>query len=165
MQVVENEVEVAESPKLDLTKFPHLEIVGKSIESLERLIELMDQKRIILDGRKSAGNVKNEDAIDAEIALINLDNRKSKLHTQLIQKKQYYKEFYEKCQSTLEEMASEYDSVIERATRRAGVSKELNEYMKNADTTVFESNLEEKMKYYLDLRKTLEPKNKLKKVK
>ncbi len=62
-------------------------------------------------------------------------------------------------------MAAEYDNVIERATRRAGVNKEMNEYMKAADTSKFSDNLEEKMNYYLTLRKACEPKSKMKKVK
>ena len=161
----ESEKEVA-TQELDLTKFPYLEMTKKSIETMDRLIELMNQKRVILKGRMDAGNVSNEVAIDAEIELIKLDANKAKLHTQLIQKKQKFNDSLKTAATTMLEMETEYDKVIAAMERGAGVDKAKHEYLKSIDVSEFENNYEKKLSHYWTCKGSVAPKDKgLKKVK
>lgn len=160
---MEETIEKTATQELDLSKFPHLAIVKESITTMERLIELLNEKREILVAKKDDTNSTREEKINAEIGVIDIDNRKSKVHTQLIQKKKYYEEFYEKCVSTLEEIATEWDDVMRRADVRKGVDKEFRNFIEQTDTSEFESNLEKKLHHFVTVKRYLTPKNKQKK--
>jgi hypothetical protein len=97
-----------EKLRFEVKRFPHLDYVIQSTNRNERMILLLNERKILMGGSKSKKSALQ--LVEDEIVLIETDEKLDKFHKQLDEKKKYYQDFTEKllehiedCNSTFEE--------------------------------------------------------------
>lgn len=154
-----------EVPEEIMAKMPHLQIVRKSITTLETLVELLKKRKELIKQKqeielnsKPESVVRDYELNEMAITLIKTNNELAKTHSTIIQKEMYFKDYYKNATTYLKEVEENWDKIMERAGKKSQNDKELADLLKSADTKKFEENLEYKINHYIQVKTYIYPK-------
>lgn len=152
---MENKTTVAEV-NLPIEKLPHLKFTKDSIDTANRLIDLLkNRKEIILSNKDLLTDYeKNERAIQ----LIKTDLELSKLHTSIIQKEMHIKDYTGGMLNILKEIDEKWDSLMEKAEKKAKHDEDIAKVLKLSDAKKFDEDWEFKVNFYVNVRTLIYPK-------
>jgi hypothetical protein len=146
---------VEENPTLDVAKFPFLGVQKKSMETLKNLIELLNNRVKLINNKTK---VTDEFEINEnKINLIKTDIELAKLHTQVIQKEKDIKEYTKNVFAYLKEIEEKWQMLMEKAEKKAKNDKVLAELLEKHKGKDYESNLEHKIGYYIEVKSYIYP--------
>ena len=156
-----------EKLRFEVERFPHLDYVMQSTNRNERLIALLNEKKVLLGESKTKKT--SLQIVDDEITLIEIDERLSKLHKQLDEKKKYYQEFTEKLLEHIEDCNETFENELQKAITylNDNVNSKNNEKVKdleNAFDTIKDKDLntdwENRVVFFLAIKRIMNPKKK-----
>ena len=147
MEIVKEQTQTAE---LDLTKYPHLQIVRKGIESMQEHVALLNNRKEISDNDQTA--LTPFEANERKILLLKTNLELSKIHAGIVQKEMYFKDFSQNVSSYLVEMDKDWDKVMEKAYKKSAYSKEVETELSNLDVAKFEENHEFKINFFIRIK-------------
>jgi len=141
---------------LPLDKFPHIKFNEERLAEMEMLVACFNVRRDFLKESLDLkiGYEHNED----KILLIKTDMELARLHTSIIKKKTYLKDFRASCFEILKEMESKLNEVMAKGRLMSDKNPQLKEAMDNADKKLFEENWEAHISHYLTIKQILNPK-------
>jgi len=141
--------------ELDLSKYPFLAAKKKAIETREKMVRLLNNRKELLTAKMNSqiGYELNE----SKILILKTDDELAKIHTGLIQAKQQYEGFYLSCQLTTEEMDNKYQGLVSEATDKRKYSKEIDEVFSTVDFDEMAADYDKKISFYLKLKALLYP--------
>lgn len=161
--------ETFEKMTFEVSRFPHLEYVINSTDRNEKLIALLNEKKVLL-GENSIDKTPLQLVNDA-ITLIEIDERLGKLHKQLDEKKKYYQEFTEKLLENIKECNENLTQLLEKAIvytndNEGAKTNEKVADLNNAFESVWDKDLnvdwESRIVFYLAIKRILKHKSKKK---
>ena len=152
MEIVKNDAEVT----LPVEKLPHLRITLESIETLKKLIELLNKRKDIITS--SEEKLTEYEHNERAIHLIKTEIELAKTHTAIIQKEMHLKDFTGGMQSILKEMNEKWDALMNKAETKAKHNPDLAKVLVLADATKFDENWEFKVNFYVNVRTLVYPK-------
>jgi len=141
--------------ELDLSKYPFLTVKKQAIETREKMVRLLNNRKEML--KKRMNEQIGYEANESEILLIKTDDELAKIHTSLIQAKQQYEGLYLSCQLTTEEMEEKYQAIVNEATEKRKYSEEINEVFSTVDFDEMANDYDKKISFYLKLKAMLYP--------
>ncbi len=141
--------------QLPLEQFPHLQFQEGQVEVYKSLIEKMNKRKELIKADSEPKNdyVANEN----EILIIKTDMELARIHTNLIKKQMYIKDFRSSCLKTLVEMETKWNEVMAKGRLMQDKDDQLKEAMGKADAELFDKNLEAKISHYLTIKNILNP--------
>lgn len=146
---------------LPIEKFPYLQIQKESVATLKSLIDLLNKRIKLLQGKD---NVSDYESNEDKITKIKTEIELAKLHTQVIQKEKTIKEYVDNITDYLKEIETNWDIVIAKANEKVKTNKLIAEIIEEGGKQDFTKNYEYKIAHYIQLKNALNP-QKLKKVK
>jgi anion-transporting ArsA/GET3 family ATPase len=141
--------------ELDLSKHPFLTVKKQAIETKEKMIRLLNNRKEMIQSKKK--NQTGYDLNESEILLIKTDDELSKIHTGLIQYKQQYEGLVISCQLTTEEMEDKFQSLVDEASEKRKYSKEIDEVFSNVNFDEMAMDYDKKISFYFKLKAMLYP--------
>ena len=152
MEIVKNDAEVT----LPVEKLPHLRITLESIETLKKLIVLLEKRKDIITS--SEEKLTEYEHNERAIQLIKTEMELSKAHTSIIQKEMHLKDFTGGMKNILNEMDEKWDGLMQKAEKKAKHDTDLAKVLELADAKKFEENWEFKVNFYVNVRTLIYPK-------
>lgn len=156
-----------EKLRFEVERFPHLDYVMQSTNRNERLISLLNEKKVLLGESKTKKTALQK--VDDEITLIETDERLAKLHKQLDEKQKYYQEFTEKLLEHIDDCNETFEKELQKAITylNDNVNSKNNEKVKdleNAFDTIKYKDLntdwENRVVFFLAIKRIMNPKKK-----
>lgn len=135
---------------LDLKKFPYLEQKKLSIESRKALVDLLNKRKMLIES--DWDKLTDYDANERMILLNKTDVELAGVHKQIFDLQSHLDQRSMQIIDLLEEVEQKWDYVIGKAEKQRARDKDLDDYMRDADTSTFAENLEDKLSYYIRLR-------------
>lgn len=142
---------------LPIEKFKHLGITKDSIDKLRELVEHLNKRKKLfaeLNKEEVGAYEYNEKRIDN----IRTDIELAKIHASIIQKEQYIKDYVNNVNKMLDEMGKRWSEIMEKGNKKAIQDSTIKEYMESAKDMDFENNYEQKIAFYIQLKKLIYPK-------
>jgi hypothetical protein len=102
-----------EKLRFEVERFPHLDYVIQSTNRNERMILLLNERKILMGGSKSKKSALQ--LVEDEIVLIETDEKLAKFHKQLDEKKKYYQDFTEKLLEHIEDCNLTFEENLSKA--------------------------------------------------
>ncbi len=156
-----------EKMRFEVERFPHLDYVMKSTNRTERMISLLNERKVLMGEGKSKKS--SLQLVEDEITLIETDEKLSKFHKQLDEKRKYYQEFTENLLIQIEECNEEFLKRLSKAVAylNDNVNSKNNDKVKdlqNAFETIKDKDLnidwENRIVFYLAIKRIMNPKKK-----
>lgn len=154
--------------EIPLEKLPHLQITQKAIDTLKQLAELLNNRKKIaielnsiedeLDkqGKSNGGLVGDYARNERNILLLKTDFELAKVHSNIVQKEMYFKDYMGNIKTILAEMELKWESLMEKAKTKKH-NADLVRLLEEADMVKFEQNLEFKVNHYLQVKTRVYP--------
>lgn len=152
MEILKNDVE----SKLPVEKLPHLRITLESIETLKKLIVLLEKRKDIITS--SEEKLTEYEHNERDIQLIKTEMELSKAHTSIIQKQMHLKDFTGGMENILKEMDEKWDGLMQKAEKKAKHDTDIAKVLEMADAKKFDENWEFKVNFYVNIRTLVYPK-------
>ena len=153
---MENQTKQESMITLPMEKFKHLQITNDSIAQLKGLVELLNKrKKLILADEE---NLTPYEQNERKIILVKTDVELAKIHSTIIQKEMYFKDFVDKATSVLKEMDKRWVEIMEKAEKKSAKDEALSKLLQEGKSKDFESNLEEKIAFYINVKNAVYPK-------
>jgi hypothetical protein len=153
---MENQTKQESMITLPMEKFKHLQITKDSIEQLKGLVELLNKrKKLILADEE---NLTPYEFNERKISLVKTDIELAKVHSTIIQKEMYFKDFVDKATSVLKEIDKRWVEIMEKAEKKSAKDEPLSKLLQEGKGKDFESNLEEKIAFYINVKNAVYPK-------
>lgn len=148
---------------LPIDKLPLLKNNVESIERNEKIVELLNKRKKIINSELEnldSAFEKNE----REILLLKTDNELIKYHSDLFKRKMYVDDMKKSMTEILKEMDKEWSNVVEKAEAIKDKNPEVKKRIDAFDMNVMDANWELAIDFYLVLKDAINPsKNKDKK--
>lgn len=143
---------------LPIDKLPHLRFQLESVETMEKLIELLNQrKKIIVEEQESGVELSNYEKNERKITLLKTDIELAQTHTNKIKKNKYIEDVRNSFSEVLKEMDKEWSNLVEKAENVRDKKKEVNEILETFDLVKFEENWELAVNFYVNLKNAVNP--------
>lgn len=141
--------------QLPLDKFPHLQFQEGQIEVFKTLIEKLNKRKELIknDTEPKSDYIANE----KDIEVIKTDMELARIHTNLIKKQMYVRDFRESCLRTLVEMETKWNEVMAKGRLMQDKNEQLREAMSKSDNELFEKNTEAKISHYITIKNIINP--------
>lgn len=156
MKVVTDTVEqilIPEEKYLDM--YPSLKIAKESIQPLEKMIVLLNERKTIIS--ESQEKLSAFDTNERAILLLRTENELAKTHSIRVQKEISYKQFLSNVDVYSKEMAEKWDDLMSKARKKSNTDKNV-ENLLSEDKSEFENNCDLKLAYYLRMKELVYPK-------
>jgi hypothetical protein len=156
-----------EKMRFEVERFPHLDYVIQSTTRNERMISLLNERKVLISESKSKKSALQ--LVEDEILLIETDEKLAKLHKQLDEKKKYYQDFTEKLLEHIEDCNSTFDENLTKAVTylNDNVNAKKNDKVKdlmNAFETIKDKDLnsdwENRIVFFLAIKRIMNPSKK-----
>jgi len=140
---------------LPLDKFPHLQFQENQIAVFKTLVEKLNKRKEIIkaDTEPKSDYIANE----KEIEVIKTDMELARVHTSIIKKQMYVKDFRESCLRTLVEMDTKWNELMAKGRLMQDKNEQLRDAMSTTDIELYEKNLEAKISHYITIRGIIYP--------
>ena len=137
--------------KIIMDKFPHLKNVKETISSIQREIELLNERKRLSDAHKE--NVySNYEWNELELVLLRTDREISKLFKTLNDQEKHFKNYKEKLSSLLDEVSENFDSYIKEQRKLIMTSDDVRFCFEQFKPFDFNENWEAKIQFYSNLQ-------------
>jgi hypothetical protein len=145
-------------------RFPHLEYVIQSTERNEKMIALLNERKVLISEKKITKSALQN--VEDQILLIETDEKLAKFHKQLDEKKKYYQEFTQELLVRIEDCNENFVSSLEKAVKflNDNVNSKKNEKvadLTNAFETIKDKDLnsdwETRLVFFLAIKRILTP--------
>lgn len=141
---------------LPMEKFKHLQITKDAIEQLKGLVELLNKrKKLILADEE---NLTPYEQNERKISMVKTDIELAKLHSTIIQKEMYFKDFVTNATNVLQEMDKRWAEIMDKADKKSAKDEVLLKLLEEGKTKDFDNNLEEKIAFYIKVKNIVYPK-------
>jgi len=156
-----------EKMTFDVPRFPHLEYVINSTERNEKMISLLDERKVLIGENKSKKT--KLQIVEDEILILETDDKLAKLHKQLDEKKKYYQDFTQELLKHIEDCNENFESHLTKAVTflNDNVNSKNNDKVKdllNAFETIKDKDLnsdwENRIVFFLAVKRIMNPKKK-----
>ena len=137
--------------KIIMDKFPHLKNVKETISSIQREIELLNERKRLSAAYKE--NVSsNYETNELELVLLRTDREISKLFKTLNDQEKHFKNYKEKLSSLLDEVSENFDSYIKEQRKLIMTSDDVRFCFEQFKPFDFNENWEAKIQFYSNLQ-------------
>jgi len=143
---------------LPIDKLPHLRFQLEAVETMEKLIELLNErKKIIAKEEENGTELSNYEKNERKITLLKTDIELAQTHTNKIKKNKYIEDVRNSFSDILKEMDKEWSNLIEKAENVRDKKKEVNTILETFDMVKFEENWELAVNFYVNLKNAVNP--------
>ena len=137
--------------KIQMDKFPHLKNVKDVISSIQKEIELLNERLRLSTAHKeelSSLYLKNE----LDLVILRTDREISKLFKTLNDQEKHFKNYKEKLTSLLDEVSENFDSYIKEQRKLIMVNEKVRICFEQFKPFDFNENWEAKIQFYANLQ-------------
>jgi hypothetical protein len=140
---------------LPLEKLTHLRFTEHSVQTLERLIELLNERIHIINNGDEELTIfeRNERAI----SLVKTEMELSSTHTNIIKKRMYIKDLRTNLANVLVEMASNWQNVFDKLSAIEFKNLTVQDLLNKQDWAMYDENWELAIDVYLRAKEELNP--------
>lgn len=143
---------------LPIDKLPHLRFQLEAVETMEKLIELLNErKKIIAKEEENGTELSNYEKNERKITLLKTDIELAQTHTNKIKKNKYIEDVRNSFSEILKEMDKEWSNLIEKAENVRDKKQEVNTILETFDMVKFEENWELAVNFYVNLKNAVNP--------
>lgn len=141
---------------LPMEKFKHLQITKDAIEQLKGLVELLNKRKKLILAEEE--NLTPYEQNERKISMVKTDIELAKLHSTIIQKEMYFKDFVTNATNVLQEMDKRWAEIMDKADKKSAKDEVLLKLLEEGKTKDFDNNLEEKIAFYIKVKNIVYPK-------
>lgn len=137
--------------KIIMDKFPHLKNVKETISSIQKEIELLNERKRLSTARKE-GIISKYEVNELELVLLRTDREISKLFKTLNDQEKHFKNYKEKLSYLLDEVSENFDSYIKEQRKLIMTSDDVRFCFEQFKPFDFNENWEAKIQFYSNLQ-------------
>lgn len=137
--------------KIIMDKFPHLKNVKETISSIQREIELLNERKRLSAAHKE-NIISNYEWNELDLVLLRTDREISKLFKTLNDQEKHFKNYKEKLSSLLDEVSENFDSYIKEQRKLIMTSDDVRFCFEQFKPFDFNENWEAKIQFYSNLQ-------------
>ena len=137
--------------KIIMDKFPHLKNVKETISSIQKEIELLNERKRLSAARKESIISKYE-VNELELVLLRTDREISKLFKTLNDQEKHFKNYKEKLSSLLDEVSENFDFYIKEQRKLIMTNDDVRFCFEQFKPFDFNENWEAKIQFYSNLQ-------------
>lgn len=137
--------------KIIMDKFPHLKNVKETISSIQKEIELLNERKRLSAAHKE-NIISNYEWNEIDLVLLRTDREISKLFKTLNDQEKHFKNYKEKLSSLLDEVSENFDSYIKEQRKLIMTSDDVRFCFEQFKPFDFNENWEAKIQFYSNLQ-------------
>lgn len=137
--------------KIIMDKFPHLKNVKETISSIQKEIELLNERKRLSASHKE-NIISNYEWNEIDLVLLRTDREISKLFKTLNDQEKHFKNYKEKLSSLLDEVSENFDSYIKEQRKLIMTSDDVRFCFEQFKPFDFNENWEAKIQFYSNLQ-------------
>lgn len=134
-----------------MDKFPHLKNVKETISSIQKEIELLNERKRLSAAHKE-NIISNYEWNEIDLVLLRTDREISKLFKTLNDQEKHFKNYKEKLSSLLDEVSENFDSYIKEQRKLIMTSDDVRFCFEQFKPFDFNENWEAKIQFYSNLQ-------------
>jgi hypothetical protein len=143
---------------LPIDKLPHLRFQLEAVDTMEKLIELLNErKKIIAEEQDNKVPLSNYEMNERKITLLKTDIELAQTHTNKIKKNKYIEDVRNSFSEVLKEMDKEWRNLVEKAENVRDKKKDVDAILETFDMVKFEENWELAVNFYVNLKNAINP--------
>ena len=137
--------------KIQMDKFPHLKNVKDVISSIQKEIEILNERlRLSITHKEELSSLYLKNELD--LVILRTDREISKLFKTLNDQEKHFKNYKEKLTSLLDEVSENFDSYIKEQRKLIMVNEKVRICFEQFKPFDFNENWEAKIQFYANLQ-------------